>query len=78
MNSKRPFDGQDLTDKGLRIVLFIVDGFCIITVVLVPIFALTVGGYLATIGQYLLATVITITGGGLAYWLYRRHKTHPQ
>lgn len=43
--------------------------------VLVPLLALTAGGYLAATGQYLLATVSTIADGGLAYWLHRRRTT---
>lgn len=80
MSSKRSFDARGFVDKGLWTAIILIGGYCIVTMVLVPLLALTAGGYLAATGQYVLATLITPAGGALAYWLYRQrttdHATH--
>lgn len=77
MSTTRSVDVQNQFDKGLRTTIFVISSYCVATMVLVPLLTLTVSGYLAATGQYLLATVITITGGGFAYWLSQRPKTDP-
>lgn len=75
MNPERSLDTEDLKEKGLWATLIVVGGICLVTMVFVPILALTAGGYLAVTGQYLLATATTLAGFGLAYTLYRRRRS---
>lgn len=77
MSTTRSVDVQNQLDKGLRTTIFVISSYCVATMVLVPLLTLTVSGYLAATGQYLLATVITIAGGEFAYWRSQRPKTDP-
>lgn len=72
MSSDTSVGTEDLEGKGLWATLIVAGGACLVTMVLVPLLALTVGGYLTVTGQYLLATAITLVGSGVAYALYRR------
>lgn len=74
MSSEKSVGTEDLAEKGLWAALIVVGGVCLVTMVLVPLLALTAGGYLAVTGQYLLATAIVLLGFGLAYALYRRRE----
>lgn len=72
MSPEKSVDTDDLEEKGLWATLIVAGGACLVTMVLVPLLALMVGGYLTVMGQYLLATAILLAVSGVAYALYRR------
>lgn len=65
----------DVKETGYLGVIGIAGGYCMVTMVLVPLLAFVAGGYLAVTQQYVLAielTVLSFVGG---YWGYRRRLT---
>lgn len=68
---------MSLTDKGLWGFVAVAGGYCIVTMVLVPLLALVAGGYLATGQQYVAATAITVLGGVAGYGIYRWRQDAP-
>lgn len=47
-------------------------GWCLVTMVLIPLVAVTAGAYLTVTGRYMLASAITVAGGAAGLWWWRR------
>lgn len=65
----------DVKEAGYWSVIGIAGGYCMVTMVLVPLLALVVGGYLAATQQYVIAIGLTVLGFVGAYWGYGRRLT---
>lgn len=63
---------MDTAEAGYWGIISLVGGYCIVTMVLVPLFALLAGSYLAVTHQYAIAIGLTISGFGVAYWGYHQ------
>lgn len=67
------------TEKGLWALVAGLAGWCLVTMVIVPVLALTAGAYLGTTGRYLSAFAIVAAAGAVGWWLYhRRGRQGPQ
>ena len=63
-------------EAGLWALIAGLVGWCLVTMVIVPVLALTAGAYLGITGRYLAAIVIVAAGGAVSWWLYHRHRGH--
>jgi type VI protein secretion system component VasK len=66
---------RDLTEATYWSIIGVAGGYCVVTMVLVPLLALAAGGYLAVTQQYVIAIGLTVLGVVGAYWGYRRRMT---
>ena len=62
---------SDLTTYGYWGINAAVGGYCLVSMVLVPLVAVIAGGYLATTGQYVVATTLTVGGIALGVLAFR-------
>lgn len=69
---RETLSGRTLKETGYWSVIGIAGGYCLVTMVFVPLLALVAGGYLALTQQYAIATGLTALGFGSGYWVYRR------
>lgn len=59
-------------DKVLWGVVAVLGGWCLLTMVLVPLLAVSADAYLTLTGRYVLASVIAVVGGATALWWWQR------
>lgn len=64
------------TDKGLWALVAGLAGWCLVTMVIVPVLALTTGAYLGATGRYLAAIAVVAAAGAMGWWLYHRRARH--
>lgn len=76
MTLKEKLTGCTLTEGGYWSVVGIAGGYCLVTMVFVPLLALVAGGYLALTHQYAIATGLTALAFGSGYWVYRRRSNN--
>jgi hypothetical protein len=61
-------------DRGLWVVVGALGGWCLVTMVLVPLLAFGAGAYLGVTGQYLAAVAILVAGLGAGGWWWQRRR----
>jgi Na+-driven multidrug efflux pump len=65
-------DGMSATDKGLWGLVALLGGYCLVTMVFVPLLAVAAAGYLGVTGRYLAAVALTAFAGVAVFMVYRR------
>lgn len=72
MTLRDKLPGRTLKEAGYWSAIGIAGGYCVVTMVFVPLLALVAGSYLAFTQQYAIAIGLTVLGFGGGYWIHRR------